>query len=52
MRIGDDSPSDEALWVRVRAGEAAEVGTIFDHRHARVLWRELADQLSFDTRAA
>jgi RNA polymerase sigma factor (sigma-70 family) len=37
MRDVDDAASDEALWLRVRAGDAAEVGTIFDRHCARVL---------------
>jgi RNA polymerase sigma factor (sigma-70 family) len=37
MRDAEEPASDEALWLRVRAGEAAEVGTIFDRHNARVL---------------
>ena len=36
MRDAEES-SDEALWLRARAGEAAAVGTIFDRHSSRVL---------------
>jgi RNA polymerase sigma-70 factor (ECF subfamily) len=37
MQDVDEPISDEALWLRVRAGEAAGVGSIFDRHHVRVL---------------
>jgi RNA polymerase sigma-70 factor (ECF subfamily) len=37
VRDAEEPASDEALWLRVRAGEAAGIGTIFDRHVARVL---------------
>ncbi len=37
MRDGEELAADEALWLRVRAGETADVGVIFDRHNSRVL---------------